>query len=208
MCLDGEEVLVGSSAEQLKRYDPAAFRSEFKPDLGDRELIPLGGKAFLPQELVAEVLAAIAGEAAELAGAPVTHAVLTVPASYGAGDPCRDLMIEAGERVGFAEVELLPEPVAAALPRCAASRSRPATWSWSTTSAAAHSTPRSSRSPAMGGTECWDTPPRPPAAAATWTRRCAGACSGWAATGCTACSPATGRRRATSRPSWQIWCGV
>ncbi|WP_298798356.1 Hsp70 family protein [uncultured Pseudonocardia sp.] len=114
VCVDGDDVLVGSPAEQLKRFDPAAYRAEFKPDLGEREPIPLGEKSFLPQDLVAEVLAAIAAEARQLNGGPVAHAVLTVPASYGAGDPRRDLMIEAGERVGFAEVELLPEPVAAA----------------------------------------------------------------------------------------------
>jgi hypothetical protein len=40
--------------------------------------------------------------------------VLTVPASYTAVDPRWDLMIAAGERAGFADVELLAEPVAAA----------------------------------------------------------------------------------------------
>ncbi|MGE0170980.1 Hsp70 family protein [Nocardioides sp.] len=114
VCVDGDDVLVGSPAEQLKRFDPAAYRAEFKPDLGEREPIPLGEKSFLPQDLVAEVLAAVAAEAQQLNGGPIAHAVLMVPASYGAGDPRRDLMIEAGERVGFTEVELLPEPVAAA----------------------------------------------------------------------------------------------
>jgi actin-like ATPase involved in cell morphogenesis/WD40 repeat protein len=114
VCVDGDEVLVGSPAEQMRRYDPTAHRSEFKPDLGDTDPIPLAGKSFHPQDLVAEVLSAIAAEARHLHDASIDRLVLTVPAAYGLGDPRRDLMIAAGERIGFAEVELLPEPVAAA----------------------------------------------------------------------------------------------
>ncbi len=114
VCVDVDEVVVGTAATDRQRFDPSAFRSEFKADLGDPCPIPIGAKSYLPEELVTELLSAIAAEAAALRGAPVRHAVLTVPASYDLGDPRRDLMIAAGERVGFSEVELLPEPVAAA----------------------------------------------------------------------------------------------
>lgn len=114
VCVDGAQVLVGSPAEQLRRSDPLAYRGEFKRDLGEDAPIPLGDRSFLPQELVTKVVAAIADEARRITGGPLTRAVLTVPASYSPADPRWDLMIEAGESVGFTEVELLAEPVAAA----------------------------------------------------------------------------------------------
>jgi molecular chaperone DnaK (HSP70) len=115
VCLAGQTLLVGTPAERSKRAHPEAYRSEFKRDLGDGSRIPLGDKSFTPQDLVVEVLRAFAPLAERGAGRPIRHLVLTVPGSYAAHDPRRDLMIEAGERAGFSDVELLPEPVAAAL---------------------------------------------------------------------------------------------
>ncbi|GGM61807.1 Hsp70 family protein [Dactylosporangium sucinum] len=115
VCWDGSTLLVGTAAERRKRTDPAAYRREFKRDLGDAYPTPLGDRSFPVGELVTAVVTALAGRARELAGGPVERLVLTVPASYGPGDPRRDLMIKAGEAAGFVEVELLQEPVAAAL---------------------------------------------------------------------------------------------
>ncbi|MET7396089.1 Hsp70 family protein [Dactylosporangium sp. NPDC005572] len=115
VCWDGTTLLVGTAAERRKRTDPAAYRREFKRDLGDAYPTPLGDRSFPVGELVTAVVTALAGRARELAGGPVERLVLTVPASHGPGDPRRDLMIKAGEAAGFVEVELLQEPVAAAL---------------------------------------------------------------------------------------------
>jgi len=114
VCVDGETVLVGSSADNRRRVDPTAYRTEFKRDLGDPSPIQLGDKSFRPEELVTELLVAIRAQALKLLGRPVERLLLTVPASYGPADPRAGLMIAAGEQAGFAEVELLPEPVAAA----------------------------------------------------------------------------------------------
>ncbi|WP_238009866.1 Hsp70 family protein [Dactylosporangium sp. AC04546] len=115
VCRDGERLLVGVTAERRKRSDPAAYRAEFKRDLGQVAEIPLGDASYPVEHLVAAVLRVLRDRAEELHGAPVDRAVLTVPASYGDGDARRNLMVAAGERAGFAEVDLLPEPVAAAL---------------------------------------------------------------------------------------------
>jgi molecular chaperone DnaK (HSP70)/biotin carboxyl carrier protein len=115
VCLAGNSLLVGTPAERSKRAHPGAYRSEFKRDLGDGSRIPLGDKSFTPQDLVVEVLRAFTPLAERAADGPIRHLVLTVPGSYVTHDPRRDLMIEAGERAGFSEVELLAEPVAAAL---------------------------------------------------------------------------------------------
>jgi molecular chaperone DnaK len=115
VCLSGDTLFVGTPAERIKMADPSAYRSEFKRDLGDASRIPLGEKFFHPKDLVVELLAALLRPAERSVGRPIRHLVLTVPASYSTHDPRRDVMIEAGEQAGFSDVELLPEPVAAAL---------------------------------------------------------------------------------------------
>ncbi|AHH96263.1 Hsp70 family protein [Kutzneria viridogrisea] len=113
--LNGERLLVGREAEHMKRLQPMNFRTEFKRVLGQSTPVWLGQRAFAPRDLVAAVLSALRAQALrELRGAALDRLVLTVPASYGEVDPRRTLMIEAGEQAGFADVELLPEPVAAA----------------------------------------------------------------------------------------------
>ncbi len=113
--LDGEELLIGTPAERVKRADPLCYRSEFKSDLGDSLPVQLGEKRFRPEELLTEVLGAFRAEAERmLGGRRLERLVLTMPAAYSDADPRRNLMIASGEQAGFVEVELLSEPVAAA----------------------------------------------------------------------------------------------
>ena len=115
VCLDGERLLVGTAAERRKRSDPSLYRAEFKRDLGQDAPILLGERSFTAGELVAAAIRALAVQARTLIPEPVERLLLTVPASYRPGDPRWEAMIAAGEAAGFAEVELLTEPVAAAL---------------------------------------------------------------------------------------------
>ncbi|MFJ4093889.1 Hsp70 family protein [Kitasatospora sp. NPDC089913] len=112
---DGARLLVGTPAEHRRAVHPASFRSEFKRDLGERAPLLLGDASYRAEELVAALLAAVRGEAERLHGQAVTRAVLTYPASYGPGDPRRRLLVGAGEAAGLTVVDLLAEPVAAAL---------------------------------------------------------------------------------------------
>ncbi|MFE6748523.1 Hsp70 family protein [Kitasatospora purpeofusca] len=112
---DGTRLLVGTPAEHRRAVHPASFRSEFKRDLGERAPLLLGDASYRAEELVAALLAAVRGEAERLHGQAVTRAVLTYPASYGPGDPRRRLLVGAGEAAGLTVVDLLAEPVAAAL---------------------------------------------------------------------------------------------
>ncbi|WP_238011401.1 Hsp70 family protein [Dactylosporangium sp. AC04546] len=114
VALEGDRLLVGTAAERRKRSDPAGYRAEFKRDLGQSVPVPLGERAYAPQDLVAAVLGVFRDRAAELHGEPVHRLLLTVPASYAEGDPRRALMVAAGEAAGFPEVQLVAEPVAAA----------------------------------------------------------------------------------------------
>jgi molecular chaperone DnaK len=65
---DGDDLLVGIQAERRKRQDPAAYRAEFKRDLGQDEPIVLSGHSYLPQELVSAVVAKLKTAAEKLTG--------------------------------------------------------------------------------------------------------------------------------------------
>jgi hypothetical protein len=117
VCFDGTELHVGTRAENLKRVhaDHGRYRAEFKLELGRDAPVALGGESFPVLALVTAMLAEIRAAAERATRAPVTRAVITIPASYDEGDTRRGLMTEAAEQAGFDVVELVPEPVAAAL---------------------------------------------------------------------------------------------
>jgi molecular chaperone DnaK (HSP70) len=112
---DKDVLLVGSLATSRMQVRPACFRSEFKRDLGQDAPLVLGKKRFRPEQLAEKMIGALRAEAVRVHGAPVVRAVLTIPEAYGPADARRKLMIEAGEAAGFTAVELISEPVAAAL---------------------------------------------------------------------------------------------
>lgn len=114
---EGGEILVGQAAENKRQKNPQSYRREFKRELGSTDPYPLGNRFLLPEELVAEVLRKLKSEA-ELVVAgrgeePLSDALITVPATYQPYK--RKLMKEACLKAGFSQVELLEEPVAAAI---------------------------------------------------------------------------------------------
>ncbi|MDT3397742.1 Hsp70 family protein, partial [Streptomyces sp. B1866] len=115
--LDGDRLLFGAAAHARRQRDPARYLREFKRLLGAEEPVRLGPAAFSCTALVARLLAELrrTAEAALPAGERVTRAVATVPAGYQPDDPRWTAMLDACADAGFADVELLPEPVAAAL---------------------------------------------------------------------------------------------
>jgi Tol biopolymer transport system component/actin-like ATPase involved in cell morphogenesis len=113
--LDGDTLLVGTTAERRKRMHATLYRAEFKPDLGRDFPVPLGDRSFAVPELITAMLKELRTAGERVADAEITRAVLTVPASYGTHDQRSALMIEAATAAGFEIVELLSEPVAAAL---------------------------------------------------------------------------------------------
>ncbi|HUN30399.1 MAG TPA: Hsp70 family protein [Trebonia sp.] len=120
VCEREGRLLVGSAAEASRRLDPLAFCTEFKPDIGSAVPVMHGaGRSYTAEDLAAEVLRVLREEAMAvqdnapfLAGGSPRRLLVTVPAQ--ADGRRRDAMIRAGLRAGFSDVELLPEPVAAA----------------------------------------------------------------------------------------------
>ncbi len=73
----------------------------------------LQGRAWLPEEISAEVLKKLKRDAEAAHGGPVTRAVITVPAYFN--DAQRNATKRAGELAGFTVERIVNEPTAAAL---------------------------------------------------------------------------------------------
>jgi len=109
---DGE-LYVGSAAENLKRLDMAAYRTEFKRDFGSSSPYRMGGKSLRTDDLVAKLLAHLKQNAADRIATEPEQVVVTVPASWRRAE--KDLMRATAQRAGFdpATIVLITEPVAA-----------------------------------------------------------------------------------------------
>jgi hypothetical protein len=103
-------LLVGRDATHAARTRPDCFEPHPKRCVDDGTVL-LGGRPVPVPELFRAVVRRVAAEAARVAGGPVTRAVLTCPAGWGAA---RREVLLAAARAEFAEVALVTEPVAAA----------------------------------------------------------------------------------------------
>jgi molecular chaperone DnaK len=86
------------------------------PVTGDGEgpvVFAIGGRAIAPEEVAAEVLKKLRGDAAAFLGEEVTRAVITVPAYFN--DAQRNATKRAGELAGLTVERIINEPTAAAL---------------------------------------------------------------------------------------------
>ncbi|MEM1167547.1 MAG: Hsp70 family protein [Cyanobacteria bacterium P01_H01_bin.35] len=110
------QILVGHAADAMRDTDVRRYRKEFKRNFGEDVPYQLGDRQLLPQDLVSAVLSKVKQEAEIIAQSygenSLTKVVLTVPASYNGYK--KRLMQKVAEGVGFTEVQLLPEPEAAA----------------------------------------------------------------------------------------------
>ncbi|MBE1491443.1 Hsp70 family protein [Plantactinospora soyae] len=103
-------LLVGRDATHAARVRPDRFEPHPKRCVDDGAV--LLGEARVPvTDLIAGVLRRVAAEASRVAGGAVPRAVLTCPAGWGAR---RQEVLGSAARDVFADVVLVPEPVAAA----------------------------------------------------------------------------------------------
>ena len=103
-----------------RKYDEVADGEEklvnFKVERGDggvKLVCPATGKKYSPEEISAEVLRKLAGDASEFLGSAVTKAVITVPAYFN--DSQRAATKDAGRIAGLETLRIINEPTAAAL---------------------------------------------------------------------------------------------
>jgi molecular chaperone DnaK (HSP70) len=107
------ELLVGWPAQRRWKSRPQRFRDEFKRELGKPIRLYMEERDYAPEELAWELLEYLKDGAEKTTGDIFARAVLTYPVSYD--EHRRDLMRSIGAEAGFADVQLLQEPVAAVI---------------------------------------------------------------------------------------------
>ena len=108
-------VLVGTRARRFLYSDPANTRSEFKRLMGtahDLEF-PASGLRKRPEDLSAEILKALRQDVADQLGCLPVRAVVSVPAMFELHQTAA--VSRAAQLAGFERIELIQEPVAAAI---------------------------------------------------------------------------------------------
>jgi molecular chaperone DnaK len=130
----GGETVVGRKASHVRLIKPSETVYSIKRFIGRRAAeilkeersvnydlrsdaggltVPLGGRAWTPEEISAEILKQLRRDAEAFLGEPVTRAVITVPAYFN--DAQRNATKSAGELAGFTVERIINEPTAAAL---------------------------------------------------------------------------------------------
>jgi molecular chaperone DnaK len=109
----GGEVLVGEVAKRQAITNPGRTIRSVKRHMGTDWSIEIDGKDYTAQEISARILMKLKRDAEAYLGAPVTQAVITVPAYFG--DSQRQATKEAGQIAGLEVLRIINEPTAAAL---------------------------------------------------------------------------------------------
>ncbi len=110
---DGDNPIVGTEALRSAVSQPERVIQNAKRFMGDRQKFwVVDGKVHRPPDISALILRKLLDAAEERLG-PVRHAVITVPAQFG--DLQRQDTAEAGRMAGLERVDIINEPVAAAL---------------------------------------------------------------------------------------------
>ena len=106
-------VLVGTIAKELAITDPDRVVSFIKREMSnDDYAFPIDDKEYTPAEISSLILKGLVGDVAA-AGHEVRDVVITCPAYFGASE--RERTRQAGVLAGLNVIEILDEPVAAAI---------------------------------------------------------------------------------------------
>ena len=104
---------VGQAAYQVSELKYREVAREFKRAMGTDAPFTLSGQQRTPEQLSAEVLRVLRGEAEVQIGEPIPSAVITVPAMFTLA--ASEATTRAAALAGFGQVELLQEPIAAGI---------------------------------------------------------------------------------------------
>lgn len=107
------ERLVGKVAKRQAVVNSDNTIMSIKREMGANYKAKLGGKEYSPQEISAMILSKLKSDAESYIGAPVTKAVITVPAYFN--DAQRQATKDAGKIAGLEVLRIINEPTAAAL---------------------------------------------------------------------------------------------
>ena len=110
---DGDEPVVGTEALRNAISQPDRVVQNAKRHMGNTEKVwEIGDRRYTPENISSLILRKLISSAQEQIG-EITEAVITVPAQFS--DAQRHATISAGHAAGLEKVEVINEPVAAAL---------------------------------------------------------------------------------------------
>src|SRR5207249_5213936 len=113
---DGESAIVGTLAKNNSVSEPEKIVDFVKREMGkpkEQFHREFGGKLYSAEELSALIVKKLKADAEKYLQAPVTDAVITVPAYFN--DAERTATIAAGQLAGLNVLQIINEPTAAAL---------------------------------------------------------------------------------------------
>jgi len=108
-----DNVVVGKDAKNSAKLYPELVISLIKREMGEDVEYSLHGELHTPETISALILRELARSAAEQTGQEVQDVVITVPAYFGVAE--REATRNAGKIAGLNVLNIVPEPVAAAL---------------------------------------------------------------------------------------------
>ncbi|REE97202.1 Hsp70 family protein [Thermomonospora umbrina] len=108
-----ENVVVGADAKKSALLDPDRVVQLIKRQMGEKLELEFDGVPHTPESISGLILKELARAAAELTHEEVKDVVITVPAYFGVQE--RQATRNAGEIAGLNVLNMVPEPVAAAL---------------------------------------------------------------------------------------------
>ncbi|MGI8332296.1 Hsp70 family protein [Actinomadura scrupuli] len=109
----GDNVIVGATAKDTAVLEPDNVVSLIKRDMGTDVTRPIHGFEYTPEELSAFILLKLATDARTTNGEDARDVVITVPAYFGAAE--RDATRKAGRIAGLNVIDIISEPIAAAI---------------------------------------------------------------------------------------------
>ncbi|MBO3747575.1 Hsp70 family protein [Streptosporangiaceae bacterium NEAU-GS5] len=108
-----DNVVVGQMAKDSAVIYPDLVISRIKRDMGQEVTRTLHDHAYTPEEISAFVLRKLAEDVQVATGDTVKDVVVTVPAYFGAAE--RDATRKAGQIAGLNVIDIISEPIAAAI---------------------------------------------------------------------------------------------
>lgn len=108
-----DNVVVGATAKDSSALEPDLVVSLIKREMAHSTPWRGHGRTYTPEEISALILRKLAEDARVATGEVVSEVVITVPAYFGAAE--RDATRKAGEIAGLDVIDVISEPVAAAI---------------------------------------------------------------------------------------------